>query len=132
MKFQALSVIKPYGQLINSGKKTVEVRQWAPDTLPIFDLVIIENSIRLSSTGVSYDPEGVVVAMVDIRTTREWVENDLVASCSAVFENGWLAWELSNIRRLHYPHFVPAGLRIYSIDLDSELIERCSAPDKRV
>ena len=79
MKFHALSVIKPYGQLINSGKKTIEVRQWQPDTLPIFDLVIIENSIKLSSTGVSYDPEGVVVAMVDIRTTREWVENDLVA-----------------------------------------------------
>lgn len=54
----ALSVIAPAGDLIRSGKKTLEIRQWIPESIPLRDLVIVQNKIRLSRDGVSDDPDG--------------------------------------------------------------------------
>jgi hypothetical protein len=124
MNFRALSVIEPYGHFISIGKKTIEVRKWRPDdVLPITNLVIVENAIKLSSTIQPYDPDGYVVAMVDVTNIRNWKEKDLDSSCSTSFEAGWLAWELENIRKVVYPLKVPARLRIYDINLDTNLLE---------
>ncbi len=124
MNFRALSVTKPYGQFVSIGKKTIEVRKWHPDdVLPITNLVIVENAIKLSSSIQPYDPDGYIVAMVDVTNIRSWEKKDLDSSCSTFFEDGWLAWELENIRKIVYPLKVPARLRIYDIDLDSNLLE---------
>ncbi len=122
--FRALSVLAPAGHLIRSGRKTLEIRQWKPEfDLPIFDLLIIQNAKRLSSTGLSHDPDGTVVAMVNVLRVRKWEKEDMVASCSQTFEEGWLAWELQNIRKFDYPLSVPARRRIYQVDLDPSLLK---------
>lgn len=59
MRYRALSVVAPAGGWIREGRKTVEVRRWIPDVLPLLDLVIVENAMRLSAGGVSRDPEGI-------------------------------------------------------------------------
>ena len=118
--FQALSVVAPAGTKIREGRKRIEVRQWRPDVLPLRDLLIVENKIRLSSTGVSEDPNGRAVALVDVMAVTEWKEEDLAAATGSYWEPGWLAWHLENVRPISYPHAVPARLRIYGVEL-SEL-----------
>jgi hypothetical protein len=119
MIYRALSMVEPAGQLIRSGRKTIEVRQWKPEAgLPLFDLLIIQNKKRLSRNGVGADPDGVAVALVDVVKIRKWEARDLEAACGETFEEGWLAWELQNVRPLDYPLPVPACLRIYKVDLD--------------
>jgi hypothetical protein len=123
MIYLALSVIAPFGQLIRSKQKTIEVRRWMPDIkLPIIDLLIVENNRRLSGDAITEDPNGVITAIVDISTIIKWTKLDLAASCSKTFEEGWLAWELNNVRRVEYPFNVPAKLRIYEININPELL----------
>ncbi|WPD76064.1 ASCH domain-containing protein [Dickeya fangzhongdai] len=42
---KALSVVSSAGQLIASGRKTVEIRKWLPDISPDEDLLIVETPI---------------------------------------------------------------------------------------
>jgi hypothetical protein len=123
MLFLALSVIAPFGQLIRSHQKTIEVRKWMPNMkLPIINLLIIENTKRLSGNAITEDPNGVITAIVDIVKIRKWEKEDLAASCSNTFEEGWLAWEFNNVRRVEYPFSVPAKLRIYEVNINPELL----------
>jgi len=116
-KFSALSIVSPGGKRILEGKKTLEIRKWKPDVLPLNDLVIVQNENRLSSSGVSEDPNGLAIAVVDIMKVRDWKEDDLEASCGNYWEDGWLAWEIGNVRPLPFSYPVPAKLRIYNIEL---------------
>jgi len=113
----ALSVVSPAGDRIRSGKKTLEVRQWEPESLPLRNLVIIQNKIRLSSQGVTEDPDGEAVAIVDVESAEEWKENEIDEACASYWEPGWKAWRLTNVRPLSLDLRFPARLRIYSIDL---------------
>ena len=113
---KALSVVEMPGTAIACGKKTLEVRHWRPEKLPLLDLVIVQNKRRLT-TSDPVDPEGKVVAIVDVKNIRDWRENDLEASCSSTWESGWLAWELENVRRVIDGPEVPAMRRIYDVDL---------------
>ncbi len=56
--YSALSVVAPAGDRIRTGQKTLEIRQWKPDGLPLRDLVIVQNTLRLSSNGITEDPNG--------------------------------------------------------------------------
>ncbi|MDA3872730.1 MAG: hypothetical protein PF795_02080 [Kiritimatiellae bacterium] len=60
---KALSVIEMPGRAIASGKKTLEVRRWRPESLPLIDLVIVQNKRRLTVED-PIDQEGRVVAVV--------------------------------------------------------------------
>jgi hypothetical protein len=117
--YQALSVVEPAGDDIRSRKKSLEVRKWTPDLLPLRDLLIIQNRERLSSTGTQEDPNGTAVALVDVVAVREWKEEDLEASCTKAWESGWWAWELVNVRPFDRPGFLPAKRRIYTVALSS-------------
>jgi hypothetical protein len=129
MIYRALSVIDPAGRLIREGRKTIEVRQWGPGLeLPLCDLLIVQNKKRLGSSAISFDPDGLAMAMVDVVAIRPWHKDELNASCSTAFEEGWLAWELRNIRPFDYSLSVPARLRIYEVDLDPG---RCSFSNPR-
>ena len=55
----ALSIVSPHGTNIASGKKTLEVRSWCHPSLPVRDLLIVENSVFLS-LDMSVDPDGKV------------------------------------------------------------------------
>ncbi|MEO5916803.1 MAG: ASCH domain-containing protein [Luteolibacter sp.] len=115
----ALSVLAPAGELIRSGRKTLEIRQWCPESIPLRDLVIVQNKNRLSRDGVTDDPDGEVMAIVDVESVEEWNENEMNEACASCWEPGWMAWRLSSVRPVHLDGRFPARLRIYSIDLPS-------------
>ncbi len=115
--FTALSVVAPAGDRICSGAKTLEVRTWAPDTLPLCDLLIVQNQHRLSSAGPTEDPDGIVIAMVDVVAVREWRSDEVGAACASCWEPGWLAWELHNVRPIISPAKVAARLRLYEVTI---------------
>ena len=115
--YLALSVVAPAGDWIRSGKKTLEIRQWAPEQLPLRNLVIIQNTKRLSRDGLHEDPEGEVMALVDVDSVECWKESEFEQACASFWEKGWLAWKLSNIRPLSFQKQFPARLRLYPVDL---------------
>ncbi len=113
----ALSVVAPAGDRIRSGEKNLEIRQWSPGSIPLRDLVIVQNKIRLSSVGVTDDPDGEIVAVVDIESVDEWKQHEMSEACASCWEPGWKAWRLSNVRPIYLKGRYPARLRIYSIEL---------------
>lgn len=115
--YPALSVVFPAGERIRSGKKTLEIRSWHPGTVPLRNLVIIQNRIRLGNDGIREDPDGEAVALVDVESVEEWKEADLAKACADFWEPGWLAWKLVNPRPLQLKGRFPARLRIYPVDL---------------
>jgi len=121
MSFQALSVVSPSGSRIRKKRKTIEVRTWAPETLPLQDLLIVQNDTRLTDEAPE-DIAGRVVAIVDVLNVRPWTAEDLEASGATEFQEGYLAWELSNIRPLAYGQFVPAQLGLYELELEDRHI----------
>lgn len=130
-KYSALSIVAPGGERIRSGQKTIEVRKWKPKILPLFDLVIVENSTYLSNSGVSQDPNGKAVALVDVLSISEWKQDELEDAYGSYWEEGWLGWKLSNIRPLTYENPVDAKLRIYEIELPED-IEEINKQNQRV
>jgi len=120
MLISALSVVKPWGTRIAEGKKTLEIRSWRPAELPLKDLLIVENERRLMQHG-EIDPNGCAVAVVDVQGTHEWTPAETAAACS-VYEPGWLAWRIENVRRIHQPFRVLAARKIYQVEVDDCLI----------
>lgn len=112
----ALSVIEVAGEAISSGRKNLEIRHWQPESLPLIDLLIVQNKRRLTVADPT-DLDGRIVAVVDVRRIRDWKKDDLDASCSENWEPGWLAWELTNVRRIIDGPVVPAKRRLYNLDL---------------
>jgi len=117
----ALSIVSPHGSNIASGKKTLEVRSWRPESLPIRDLLIVENSHFLSADN-PVDPDGRAVAIVDVEEIHEWQPSEVKAACSNGWEPGYLAWCLSNVRPItNTPTFnnvaVPAKRKLYEVEL---------------
>ncbi|KFD20973.1 hypothetical protein GTPT_0912 [Tatumella ptyseos ATCC 33301] len=113
---KALSVVSPAGQLIAAGRKTIEVRRWLPELSPDEDLLIVENPNYLMKDG---DEEaGIAVAVVNIRSVRPFTSDDISAACASCFEEGWFAWEISQVRRLSPVKSVKAARKIYSIEWD--------------
>ncbi|MDQ7799487.1 MAG: ASCH domain-containing protein [Candidatus Edwardsbacteria bacterium] len=121
MIYKCLSIVKPNGNNVASGIKTIEVRRWELPFFPLKDLIIIENDNYLSK---HYQEEnGMILAMADVIDVRPWEEKDLIASCAKVYEKGYLAWILSNIRKISYPAPVPAKRKIYELELDEGQLE---------
>lgn len=119
--YRALSVVAPAGAKIRAGSKRIEVRQWQPDELPLRDLLIVENKIRLSSKGVCEDLNGRAVALVDVVAVDDWKECELDAATAPFWEPGWLGWHLENVRPVDYPQPIPAKLRLYEVELPEAL-----------
>jgi hypothetical protein len=117
-QFPAVSVVSPAGDWIRAGRKTLEVRQWQPDSLPLRDLVIVQNVFRLRSSGPTEDPNGRAVAIVDVESADEWRADQVAEACASHWEPGWLAWRLTNVRPVDLERTVPARLRIYTVSLE--------------
>ena len=81
--FSALSVVAPAGDHIRSGKKTLEIRSWKPDSIPLLNLVIVQNQILLGRNGVMEDPHGKAVALVDVTAVTDWKEDELGMACGS-------------------------------------------------
>jgi hypothetical protein len=116
MLVEALSVVHPWGEAIAAGRKTIEVRAWAPPRWPIDRLLIVENDRRLVA-GDEPDPAGRAVAIVRVAEVRPWTPADADAACSP-YEPGWLAWVLTDVRAIGKPFTARAARRIYTLELD--------------
>lgn len=115
-KFSALSIVAPSGQCIAQGMKTLEVRSWQPEQLPLKDLLIVENKFFLNHDA---DEElGVAVALVDVESVHVWQPNEVEAACASYWAEGYFAWQLSNIRPIKDKIEVPAKRKIYLIEID--------------
>ncbi|MGY8664384.1 ASCH domain-containing protein [Bradyrhizobium sp. UFLA05-109] len=112
---KALSVVRPSGSKIAAGLKTLEVRRWAPDISPAEDLLIVENGRFLCEDG-DEDSHGHAVAIARVLAVRPFVEADIEAACASYFEEGWLAWELTDIRRVASEVQIRAARGIYEVD----------------
>jgi len=112
---KALSIVRPGGRRIASGEKTLEVRRWNPNLPPSEDLLIVENGHYLHRDG-DHDDAGVAVAIVKVKTVRPFTIADIAAACASSFEEGWLAWELTDVRPVQSAGCVLAARGIYEID----------------
>ncbi|WP_027470121.1 ASCH domain-containing protein [Deefgea rivuli] len=111
----ALSIVSPHGRNIASGKKTLEIRSWRPASLPIRNLLIVENSIFLSIEN-PIDPNGKAVAIVDVEEIHEWQPSEVAAACSSAWEPNYWAWSLSNIRPITSGQAIAAKRKLYEVD----------------
>ena len=110
----ALSIVAPNGRNIAIGRKTIEVRSWRPERLPLRDLLIVENHIFLNPDS-PIDPHGTAVALVDITEVHEWSEHGVQAACSTGWQPGYWAWSLSNVRPVSEPFPVAAERKLYEV-----------------
>ncbi|WP_268871327.1 ASCH domain-containing protein [Brucella intermedia] len=107
-------MVRPSGSLIASGKKTLEVRRWEPNLLPSDDLLIVENDRFLLHDG-DYDEDGVPVAIVKVKAVRPFMLSDVKAACASYFEEGWLVWELAEVRPVRSTVPVIAARGLYEV-----------------
>lgn len=114
---KALSIVAPSGAKIANGLKTLEIRRWMPNLQPDEDLLIVENSRFLHNDGEE-DQDGKAVAIVRVAFVRPFQSTDIVAACASYYEDGWLAWEVTNIRPISYPHPVLAARGIYQVPVN--------------
>ena len=99
--YSALSIVAPNGKRIANKLKTIEVRKWIPDQLPLRDLVIVENQNYLLNEGD--EDEGAAVVLVDIESVHEWQPHEFNEACANYWEEGYWAWVISNVRPIHTP-----------------------------
>lgn len=112
----ALSIVNPHGSNIALGKKTLEIRSWRPASLPIRNLLIVENSEFLSIEN-PIDLNGKAVAIVDVEEIHEWGPSEVKAACSSGWESGYWAWSLSNVRPITNAQIVAAKRKLYEVDI---------------
>lgn len=117
MKIKAISIVAPSGYKIASGEKTLEIRRWHPELHENEDLLVVENQHYLSQTNET-DANGYALALIQIGRIRGFKKSDLKAACASHYEEGWLAWEINNIRPLMRPFKVMAKRKIYWLDLN--------------
>ena len=116
--YSALSIVAPSGVKIMNGLKTLEIRSWHPPTLPLKDLVIVENNNFLNKDFFFFF--GLAIALVDIESIHEWQEDEIEIACASYWETGYYAWVITNIRPLHKPIKTIAKRKIYTINLSLE------------
>jgi hypothetical protein len=75
----------------------------------------VENERFLHTDG-DEDDEGIAVAIVRVKAVRPFILADMQAACASYFEDGWLAWELSDVRPITHPVTIRAERGIYEVD----------------
>lgn len=82
---------------------------------PSEDLLIVENG-RFLHRENDHDDNGTSVAIVKVKAVRPFTLADTEAACASYFEEGWLAWELVDVRPVQFAERVLAARGIYEID----------------
>ncbi|MGD9540627.1 ASCH domain-containing protein [Methylocystis sp.] len=114
---KAISVVRPGGSLIAAGKKTLEVRRWHPLLQLGENLLVVENNRFLKGED---EDQGAAVAIVRVTAVRPFCKFDMALACASSFEEGWLAWVLSDVRSLAFPIPVAARRKIYEVELPDD------------
>ena len=115
MQYTALSIVAPNGERIAQGLKTIEVRSWQPENLPIKNLMIVENQNYLLNDG---DTEmGWAVALVDIESVHPWLPDEIEAASASYWAKGYYAWVITNVRPFAEPIQMVAKRKLYLTEL---------------
>jgi hypothetical protein len=117
---KALSIVSPGGARIAAGRKTVETRRWRPNLDPTEDLLIVENHRRLLQDNEE-DLNGRAVAIVRVARVRPLLPEDMAAVGGGPYEEGWLAWELVDVRPVQSGNPIVAARGIYEVELPADL-----------
>ena len=114
-QYTALSIVAPNAERIAKKIKTLEVRSWQPEMLPLKDLMIVENQNFLLNDGD--EDVGFAVALVDIESVHPWQSDEVDAAGATYWAEGYLAWLISNIRPVAQPLHTIAKRKLYRIEL---------------
>lgn len=49
MKFQAISILTPAVENIINGSKSIEIRSWYPETIPLKNVILVQNDKYLKN-----------------------------------------------------------------------------------
>ncbi|QHH93150.1 ASCH domain-containing protein [Acinetobacter gyllenbergii] len=115
-QYTALSIVAPSAERIVQGLKTLEIRSWQPEMLPLKDVVIVENQNFLLNDGD--EESGWDVALVDIEAVHAWREDEVEAACASTWTEGYFAWAIANVRPFDQPVQVMAKRKLYLLELD--------------
>lgn len=111
----ALSIVAPSGVRIAQGLKTLEVRSWRPDVLPIRNLLLVENDHFLTHHDAT--EWGRAVAWIDIESVHPWQAHEVEAACASAWSVGYFAWVISHVRPLNDAFRVLAKRKLYRLDI---------------
>ncbi|EAA9210073.1 hypothetical protein LMC80_004232 [Salmonella enterica] len=119
MKYKALSIVYPAVENILNGTKDVEIRSWMPSSLPMKDLILVENRRYLNDGEI--DTHAHARAMVDILSVREWTYEDYLNQPETVtigraWKPGYYIWLIGNVRKIKNEILCDAKKGIYEID----------------
>ncbi|VWC97599.1 hypothetical protein BLA50215_02344 [Burkholderia lata] len=110
----ALSIVAPAVDDILAGRKQVEIRSWAPPTIPLTDLVLVQNTNYLRQDGQE-DPDGIALARVDVVGMHDWTPEE-ARSQGKQWCAGYVCWELTNVRAIAPPFRCVAKRGVYALE----------------
>jgi hypothetical protein len=109
---KAISIKQPWANLIASGKKTIETREWST---PYRGQILL-----VSSKVPKIEPAGCAVAVADLVDCRVMTQADEAAAQCPFYPNAF-AWVLRNIRAIE-PFSVKGQLGLYEVDVAPEVL----------
>lgn len=121
MNYQAISILNPAVENIINGSKSIEIRSWKPDTIPLKNVVLVQNEKYLKN---QHDLDcGVALAVVDFVSVREWSYEEFLKQNANTTLNkkwtpGYFIWEIENVRPLKKTVDCIAKKGIYLLELD--------------
>lgn len=115
---KAISIKQPWANLIVSGQKTIETREWFT---PYRGQILL-----VSSKIPKIEPCGCAVAVADLVDCRAMTKADKDAAKCSMYPNAF-AWVLQNVRAIE-PFPVKGQLGLYEVDVapESLLAKRAS------
>ena len=119
-QYTALSMVAPNAERIAKKVKTLELRSWQPEMLPLKDLIIVENQHFLLNDGD--EDVGFAVALVDIESVYPWQSDEVDAACASYWTDGYYAWVISNVRPLKQPIEAIAKRKLYRLELNLKVL----------
>lgn len=115
---RVLSVRQPWGSLIASGRKTIELRSWS--TKYRGPVLILAGSGVWRGTDYPIGPRGVALCIVDLLDVREVRAADERAACIVPPEGFGFAWVLGKARAVRQ---VPVKGKLGLYSASAELLE---------
>jgi hypothetical protein len=109
---KAISIKQPWANLIASGQKTIETREWST---PYRGQILL-----VSSKIPKIEPAGCAVAVADLVDCRVMTKGDENAAKCSIYPNAF-AWVLENVRAIE-PFPVKGRLGLYEVDVTPEVV----------